>query len=102
MVKDKTGYQVNSSVIQAIGLVFFSIFQSYKEKGEDEVKNQLALASCKLGQLDYKRNAIHWKDCSVMTLTDKGYINGSSGGRTFREGIASYLCNKVGVSLKDH
>ena len=98
--KDKTGHQLSSSVIQALGIVVYTIiYKNTPTNGDGEILEQLDQAAKKLAALDYSRFAEHWSRCQVMTKKEKGYCNGTSGGRSFRQGLASYFCKLTGYNL---
>ncbi|WP_203249735.1 DNA sulfur modification protein DndB [Cysteiniphilum marinum] len=99
-IKDRTGHQLSSSVIQALGLVVYTIiYKNTPVNGDGVILDQLDQAAKKLAALDYSRFAEHWSRCAVMTKKEKGYANGTSGGRTFRLGLADYFCKLVGYNL---
>ena len=97
--KDKSGFQLSSTLIQALGLVIYTITLRNYIKPDQEILDELELVAEELGSLDYSRNADHWSQCKAMKKTDKGYANGTSGGKTFRLGIAQYFSMMVGYSL---
>ncbi len=95
---ERNGYQTNSSLLQALGLVYYSICKAHVNKTDDELMEILKTAALKLSELDYSKFGKHWKNCDVMTMKKQGYSNNTGGGRTFREGLAKYLCSKIGLS----
>ena len=97
--KDKTGFQLSSTLIQALGLVIYTITLRNYIKPDQEILDELELVAEELGSLDYSRQADHWSQCKAMKKTDKGYANGTSGGKTFRIGIAEYFSVMVGYNL---
>jgi hypothetical protein len=98
--EDRTGHQLSSSVIQALGLVAYTIiYKNTPVNGDGEILDQLDRAAKILAQLDYSRFAYHWARCHAMTKKEKGYSNGTSGGRSFRIGLAEYFCQLVGYNL---
>ncbi|GIU10815.1 MULTISPECIES: DNA sulfur modification protein DndB [unclassified Shewanella] len=88
---NRDGFHYSTQIWQALGLVI-----------HDLIDNQYSLDNLKragslLGQLDYSRDAKHWQYCSAMMIDIRGYHykNATSGGRTFREGIARYFIEVV-------
>jgi len=98
MSQDKTGYQVNSSAVQSLGLVFYAIYNS-NSSNEEKLKHALIDGATRIGKLDYSRFAKHWERCDVMEMREKGYASSAGGGRTFREGIGRYVCSKLGLGV---
>ncbi|GIC75342.1 hypothetical protein [Moritella sp. F3] len=88
---NRDGFHYSTQIWQALGLVIhYLISNQYTLEELERVGHQL-------GQLDYSRDAEHWQHCPVMKLDMRGcqYKNATSGGRTFREGIARYFIELV-------
>ncbi len=96
--QERNGYQTNSSLLQAMGLVYYSICKAHANKNDDELIEILKSSALTLSRLDYGRFGKHWENCQVMSMKKLGYSNNTGGGRTFREGLAAYLCSKIGLS----
>lgn len=86
-VRNRSGYQLSPQVWQALGLTIHQLVSNSASK------EQLKIAGKVLGQLDYSKNAEHWKDCSVMELDFQGrlYKNAASSTRQFRFGLYEYF-----------
>ena len=98
--KNKNDYQVSSSLIQSLGLVFYTLYEiHYKNKKTNEIY-EITKAAKELAKLDYSKKATQWSNCEVMQKSNKGYINSSSGGATFRIGLAKYFCRHLNITLK--
>lgn len=84
---NRDGFHYSTQIWQALGLVIHYLISNQYTLEELERVGHL------LGQLDYSRDAEHWQYCSAMKLDMRGYQykNSTSGGRTFREGVAKYF-----------
>ncbi|TOR05481.1 hypothetical protein CGG83_23000 [Vibrio parahaemolyticus] len=90
-VGNRSGYQLSPQVWQALGLV---IYQLVKDgMSSDELEN----AGRALGNLDYSKNANHWKYCPVMELDAQGriYKNAANSTRQFRLGLQEYFLKVI-------
>lgn len=88
---NRDGFHYSTQIWQALGLVIHYLISNQYTLEELERVGYL------LGQLDYSRDAEHWQHCPAMKLDMRGYQykNATSGGRTFREGIARYFIELV-------
>lgn len=86
--QDKNGFQNSMQVWQALGLVAYHLIK-YSELSESEIYSVGQL----LGQLDYSKDAAHWKECKAFKkdLNGRYWINATGGGRTLRDKIAEYF-----------
>ncbi|MGS0825105.1 hypothetical protein ACVBIO_04775 [Shewanella sp. 0m-8] len=91
---NRDGFHYSTQIWQALGLVIHYLIVNQHTLKDLEKCGHL------LGELDYSRDATHWQYCSAMKLDLRGriYKNSTSGGRTFREGIAKYFIELVRVS----
>lgn len=97
--KNKNDYQVSSSLIQSLGLVFYSLYAIHNKNSGTNLIYEITKKAKELAMLDYSKKASHWSNCDVMKKSHTGYINSSSGGATFRVGLAKYFCEYLGISL---
>lgn len=88
---NRDGFHYSTQVWQALGLVIHHLINNQYTLEELERAGHL------LGLLDYSRDAEHWQHCPAMKLDMRGsqYKNATSGGRTFREGVARYFIELV-------
>jgi len=88
---NRDGFHYSTQIWQALGLVIHYLVSNQYTLEELERVGHL------LGQLDYSRDAEHWRHCPAMKLDMRGYQykNATSGGRTFREGVARYFIELV-------
>lgn len=95
---NKVSFQNSSQVWQALGLVIHELLKVspkdslvFKESGEH------------LGNLDYGKNARHWKDCKAFKLgvDGKTYINATGGGRSMRDKLADYFMKRLSENIKN-
>nr|OEF12576.1 hypothetical protein A132_01735 [Vibrio kanaloae 5S-149] len=90
---NRSGYHLSPQVWQALGL---TIHQLVSDGASCE---DLKIAGEVLGQLNYRKNAKHWSNCSVMELDSKGriYKNSAASTRQFRVGLFEYFCAVLNV-----
>ncbi|WP_019628848.1 hypothetical protein [Moritella marina] len=88
---NRDGFHYSTQIWQALGLVINHLISNQCSLEELERVGHL------LGQLNYSRDAEHWQHCPAMKLDIRGYQykNATSGGRTFREGLARYFIELV-------
>ncbi|PJC86464.1 hypothetical protein CSW98_09640 [Vibrio sp. HA2012] len=98
--QDRTGFQLVTTLIQGLGIVFNNLWVTYESLAPAERTNHIYQAAKKLGKLDYSRVATHWSDCSCLSLSDDGMYVVNSGGSSNRKGFAQHLSNKIGVSYR--
>lgn len=86
--QDKSGFQNSMQIWQALGLVAHHLMQ-HAVLSESEIYS----AGQRLGQLDYSKDAAHWKECKAFKkdLNDRYWINATGGGRTLRDKVAEYF-----------
>jgi hypothetical protein len=98
--KDKTGYQIGSMVIQALGLVGYTIiYKNELVKNDYEILAELDRCAKVLADLNYAKNAEHWGRCRLMVKRENGYYNSTQGGSGFRVALADYFCKLVGYNF---
>ncbi|HHK8570776.1 TPA: hypothetical protein ACQYC4_001598 [Vibrio parahaemolyticus] len=92
-VHNRSGYHLSPQVWQAIGLTIHQLVRNGASLTD------LSNAGRELGQLDYSKNATHWKKCSVMELDAKGsiYKNAANSTRQFRIGLSEYFLSLLAV-----
>ncbi|HFQ5049234.1 TPA: hypothetical protein ACGU7T_001250 [Vibrio vulnificus] len=98
--QDRTGFQLVATLIQGLGLVFNNLWRTYESLPSVERTNHIYQAAKKLGRLDYSRGAIHWSDCSCVSLSEHGTYIVNTGGSTSRTGFARHLSHKLGVPYR--
>lgn len=98
--QDRTGFQLVATLIQGLGLVFNNLWRTYESLPSVERTNHIYQAAKKLGRLDYSRRAIHWSDCSCVSLSEHGTYIVNTGGATSRIGFARHLSQKLGVPYR--
>jgi len=98
--QDRTGFQLVATLIQGLGLVFNNLWRTYASLPSVERTNHIYQAAKKLGRLDYSRGAIHWSDCSCVSLSEHGTYIVNTGGATSRIGFARHLSHKLGVPYR--
>ncbi len=86
-IHNRSGYQLSPLVWQALGLTIHQLVS------DGASKEQLKVAGKVIGQLDYSKNAQHWRECSVMDLDSKGrlYKNAANSTRQFKVGLHEYF-----------
>ncbi|WP_305815134.1 hypothetical protein [Photobacterium leiognathi] len=96
---DRKGFQLVTTLIQALGLVFHHIWHCCSNMSKTERTHQIYIAAKKLAQINYSRDAEHWKNCSFLTLNEDDLnYKVNSGGSTTRKHFARYLCSKIGFN----
>lgn len=93
---DRNGFQLVTTLVQALGLVFFKLWSTCEGLLPAEKTNIIYQAAKKLGQLDYSRSAIHWKDCEGLSA-ENGIYKVATGGASSRRFFAAHLCIKIGI-----
>ncbi|CAH1599895.1 DNA sulfur modification protein DndB [Vibrio harveyi] len=97
--EDRNGFQLVTTLVQALGLVFYKIWCAFEGLLPAERTNLIYQAAKKLGQLDYSRSAHHWKDCEGLS-EDNGSYKVATGGASSRRFFAIHLCMKIGVAYE--
>ncbi|BAX54682.1 hypothetical protein FA893_16690 [Photobacterium damselae subsp. piscicida] len=98
--QDRSGFQLVATLIQGLGLVFNNLWVTYESLAAVERTNHIYQAAKKLGLLDYSRTAIHWSECSCVSLNDTGNYVANTGGSSSRKGFAKHLSNKLGIRYR--
>ncbi|MDH5904629.1 hypothetical protein L8S00_14590 [Vibrio splendidus] len=85
------GFRLSAQIWQALSLVIHELVSRGAEV--TFVKS----AGLKLGQLDYSKQAPHWKNCAVMDLDSNGRLFKSAvkSTREFRRGLKEYFLNYI-------
>ncbi|WGK81957.1 hypothetical protein PYE51_01505 [Vibrio aestuarianus] len=99
--QDRAGFQLVATLIQGLGLVFNNLWRTYESLPSVERTNHLYQAAKKLGRLDYSRMAIHWSECSCVSLSEHGTYIVNTGGATSRIGFARHLSSRLGVAYRN-
>lgn len=90
-ISNRSGYQLSPQVWQSLGLVIHQLIN-------DKLSiDELSEAGRVLGNLDYSKNAKHWKNCPVMELDAQGriYKNAANSTRQFRLGLQEYFLKVI-------
>lgn len=95
---DRTGFQVVTTLVQALGLVFHKLWNTCADLLPAERTNIIYQTAKALGKLDYSRRAEHWHNCACVALTEDGSYKVVTGGASSRVHFAKHLLSKVGVS----
>ncbi|KLN66347.1 hypothetical protein [Vibrio sp. VPAP30] len=95
--QNQNGFHRSMQIWQALGLVIFHL----KNK-KNITLNDYYLAGNKLAELDYEKNAQHWKNCKAfkMDSTNSYWINATGGGRTFRDEVANYFIDVLNEEFR--
>ncbi|MFA0226200.1 hypothetical protein AB4483_19245 [Vibrio splendidus] len=85
---DSNGFHRSMQFWQALGVVAY-----YLRDSDVFTESELFARGQVLGQLDYSKSASHWGNCKGFKKDASGrfWINGTGGGRTFRDSIADYF-----------
>ncbi len=97
--EDRNGFQLVTTLVQAVGLVFNKLWITCDQLQPAERTNVIYQAAKKLGSLDYSRSALHWRDCEGLA-EESGSYKVITGGASSRRYFAKHLCNKVGLTCK--
>lgn len=98
--EDRSGFQLVTTLVQGLGLVFHNLWKTYESLAAVERTNHIYQAAKKLGSLDYSRTAHHWSDCECVSLNGAGIYVVNSGGSTNRKGFAKHLSSKLGIQYR--
>lgn len=99
--EDRSGFQLVTTLVQALGLVFHRVWNTCNTLGTAERTNVIYNVAKKLGQLDYSRTALHWNDCDCLAKAEDGTYKVVTGGASSRRHFAAHLCRKVGLSYSE-
>ncbi|WP_417698694.1 hypothetical protein [Psychromonas sp.] len=85
------GFRLSAQIWQALSLVIHELVS----RGAGVAL--LESAGSKLGQLDYSKQASHWKNCAVMDLDSNGRLFKSAvkSTREFRRGLKEYFLSYI-------
>ncbi|MFA0143160.1 DNA sulfur modification protein DndB [Vibrio kanaloae] len=97
--EDRNGFQLVTTLVQAVGLVFNKLWITCDQLQPAERTNVIYQAAKKLGSLDYSRSALHWRDCEGLA-EESGSYKVITGGASSRRYFAKHLCSKVGFTCK--
>ncbi len=95
---DRNGFQVVTTLVQALGLVFHKLWHTCADLLPAERTNIIYQSAKALGKLDYSRRAEHWRNCDCVALTEDGSYKVVTGGASSRVHFAKHLSSKAGVS----
>ncbi|WP_229618334.1 DNA sulfur modification protein DndB [Vibrio parahaemolyticus] len=95
--EDRTGFQLVTTLVQAVGLVFNRLWTTCSQLLPAERTNIVYQAAKKLGSLDYSRCAEHWRDCEAL-VEENGSYKVITGGASSRRHFAVHLCSKIGLT----
>ncbi|CAI2335474.1 hypothetical protein KS872_003943 [Vibrio parahaemolyticus] len=98
--QDRTGFQLVTTLVQGLGLVFNNLWITYESLVAVERTNHIYQAAKKLGSLDYSRTATHWSECACLSLNEAGIYTANTGGTSSRKVYAQHLSNKIGIQYR--
>lgn len=96
--EDRSGFQLVTTLVQALGLVFHKLWYTCEDLLPAERTNLIYQSAKTLGQLDYSRRANHWKECGCVDLAGDNQYKVVTGGASSRIHFAKHLCSKIGLS----
>ncbi|CAK2489715.1 DGQHR domain-containing protein [Vibrio crassostreae] len=95
--QDRHGFQLVTTLVQAIGLLFYKLWSTCYELLPAERTNIIYQAAKKLGKLDYSRSAAHWAECEGLA-EENGSYKVITGGASSRRYFAVHLCYRIGLT----